>query len=118
LRVPGSRVPEMHELGEVLLGELRRDPLMQQRRHLLFVADYPLNALPLAALPDGADSPRPLLTTHTVVTLPSISLYEPGARAAKNWELDLAVFADPVFSGAEIPVESAYSGFTNWLDSL
>jgi CHAT domain-containing protein len=79
-------------------------PLLTKER-LLIAADGALQYVPFAALPVvGADGGAPpLLTTHEVVGLPSLSVLvsqRAGARHATPSKA-VAVFADPVFDRAD-----------------
>jgi CHAT domain-containing protein/Tfp pilus assembly protein PilF len=71
-------------------------------KRLLIVADGALLQIPFAALEDPAPvSPRPLVTGHQIVSLPSASVIAIQRREfskRKSAAKQLAIFADPVFA--------------------
>jgi len=80
-------------------------------KRLLIVGEGVLQYLPFAALPDPSDAgttPVPLMVNHEIMTAPSASVIsllrqETAGRAAA--ENAVAIFADPVFSPADVRVE-------------
>jgi CHAT domain-containing protein len=94
--------------------------LMGSKR-LLIVADGALNYIPFSALPppknvETANQQQPLGINHEVVTLPSASILAllreetPNRKPAPKM---LAVFADPVFSQADIRADSVAAARTS-----
>jgi CHAT domain-containing protein len=84
-----------------------------QQQRLLIVADGALQFIPFAILPQpqvGVRAAQPLLVRHEIIHLPSASVigmlrqvFAARARAPQT----VAVFADPVFSRADVRVKPA-----------
>ncbi len=93
-----ERRAALADLSRMLLGPVA-DGLAGRR--LAVVAGGALQYIPFAALPSpGAQSGEPLVETHEVVVLPSVSVLGELRRTAsgrKPGSLILAVLADPVF---------------------
>ncbi|HEX7317468.1 MAG TPA: CHAT domain-containing protein [Pyrinomonadaceae bacterium] len=81
------------------------------RRHLLIVADGPLQFVPFAALPKPSGAPaRPLVADHEIVYLPSAAVLSALRREGRQREAarkTVAVLADPVFDGDDARVKKA-----------
>lgn len=89
-------------LSRVLLGPLSKD---LTKKRLAIVADGLLQSLPFGALPLGENDLQGqetvLISAHELVTLPSAStlaLLRQEVQSRPKPDLNLAVFADPVFS--------------------
>jgi CHAT domain-containing protein/tetratricopeptide (TPR) repeat protein len=102
----GERSPKLCELSRMLLAPAA--PFLGRRR-LVVVADGALEVLSFAALPDPTDpqacpAARPLVDSHEVAYLPSVSTLltqrhlRAGRRPAPGW---LAVEADPVYDSSD-----------------
>ncbi len=92
---PREAAAEARQLARILLGPVA--PRLEGQR-LVVVGDGPLLALPFAALPHPRVAGRFLVEDHELVHLPSASLL--GALRQQPPcapELDLALFADPVY---------------------
>jgi CHAT domain-containing protein len=114
---------EASELGSLLLG-----PVAGQlsKRRLVIVPDGALHYIPFGALSVPASDTkrgataaeyRPLVLDHEIVYLPSAStlaLLRRGSGQRERPAKTLAIFADPVFSRAEL--RSEYSGHTARID--
>jgi len=89
---------------------LLRSVDIPERRSLAIIADGVLQSLPFAALPMYAcsrtDGP-PLITAHQISYIPSISLLvaQEDSNANREFDSDVAVFADPVFSADDPRIE-------------
>jgi CHAT domain-containing protein len=103
---PGHNWPQLCELSRALLAPATR---LLRRRRLVVVADGALEVLSFAALPYPADpagcsAARPLVDSHEIAYLPSVSTLLvqrrllAGRRPAPGW---LAVVADPVYDRAD-----------------
>lgn len=119
--VPGARLVE--ELGEDILQPV----IPSSVKSLLFVADYPLNTLPLAVLDieQTRNMYRPMLRDYDVTMLPSaLTLSNLGRMERKDaYRYDLAIVADPIFSVEAIaqadPLpRSDGDGLRGWADEL
>ena len=101
-RDPGQRQADLAELSRLLLGPVA-ERLAGKR--LAVVAGGALQYVPWAALPDPRSAAgEPLVETHEVVVLPSVSVLGELRRTAAQRQpaaLDVAVLADPVFSAGD-----------------
>ncbi|HEX6202677.1 MAG TPA: CHAT domain-containing protein, partial [Thermoanaerobaculia bacterium] len=97
------------ESGERAAAELARrvlepvaDRLLRHRR-VVVVADGALLHVPFAALPDPAAPGVPLVGTHELVSMPSLSVLERlrRRRSPAAWTGAAAVVADPVFDAGD-----------------
>ncbi|MES2604352.1 MAG: CHAT domain-containing protein, partial [Pseudomonadota bacterium] len=118
LRTPGADSEGVRrQLGALLLGDIYADPMLNGKTGLLVVVDYPLNNLPFAALTPAANGE--LVNRFAISTIPSITVYQSAAAEQRQHSLDVAVFADPVFSAGAIQRNAGSSTtFNGWLQSL
>lgn len=90
----------LSEISAAVLQPLR--PMLTHRR-IIVVADGALHYVPFAALPEESNGgePAPLLMSHEIVNIPSMSLLGAQRRHARSRSKPartVAIFADPVFS--------------------
>ncbi len=105
------------ELSRLVLGPVANE---LRGRPLAIVADGALQYIPFAALPDpvalaagAGDDPPPLLMTHEIVHLPSVSLLAPLRRrvAARTPPTKLiAALGDPVFEADDTRLTAPAAG--------
>jgi CHAT domain-containing protein len=113
----------MRQLSPLLLPDLAAWP---DATELLIVPHTGLHALPFAALTQAANGApyAPLITGHTLRTLPSLSSYfmaKPRREVA--YSTDVAVLADPIFNKMQVaalaPQQSAAADlWRSWSDTL
>lgn len=86
------------ELGELLLAPA--DDLLASKKRLILVADGTLQDLPFAALVLPEKGDRPLVESHEIVNLPSLSMLARSRSAEAHRPTGtgrLGIFGDPVF---------------------
>ena len=109
LQVPAFSAASKKELAtslERLSGKILGPVHQPTRKRLIVAADGVLHYLPFSVLngPVQADADQPLLATHEIVYVPSMSVL---ATQRKNRQdpqqpvKEIAVFADPVFSATD-----------------
>jgi CHAT domain-containing protein len=109
LKVPAFSATARAELAAAIdrLSDQVLEPVGSlSRQRVLVVADGVLHYLPFSILnnPDQQDTNKPLLASHEIVHLPSMSVLS--AQRLKHKDLhqptrEIAVFADPVFSDTD-----------------
>lgn len=110
------------QLSRMLLGPVAEQ--LGKKKRVIIVSEGVLQYIPIDALPDpgtGSESnhlpgtsenPRPLLESHEVVTLPSVSTLAAIRRQGTQTEVPdkmVAVLADPVFTGDDDRVRTGLS---------
>jgi CHAT domain-containing protein/tetratricopeptide (TPR) repeat protein len=101
---PDSRAAARLDASLAKLGALVLGPVAAQLEAystIILVADGALNYIPFAALRVTPDAARPLLETHEVNSVPSISTIAAqrlALQARAEPKRTVAIFADPVFS--------------------
>lgn len=118
LRSTGSDTTALRsQLGSSLFAAIMQDGISSAATDMFVVADFPLNNLPFASL--LLAQKQTLVDRVTVSMIPSISIYQPGVERNAQYPLDVAVFADPVFSAeAVVRGASGSNDFSGWLQSL
>jgi CHAT domain-containing protein len=118
VRKPGEDTQELRKkLGSLLFGKLMATPSLATKKSLLLVVDFPLNNLPFAAL--LLDDKTTLAQRFQLTSISSLGSYNPKQQDFRQHNLEVAVFADPVFSSQAIKSNAGNSNnFTGWLESL
>jgi CHAT domain-containing protein len=118
VRNPGEDTQELRKkLGSLLFGKLMEVPALAAKKSLLLVVDFPLNNLPFAAL--LLDDKTTLAQRFQVSNIASIGSYDPNQQDLRQHALDMAVFADPVFTSQAVKSNAGNSSnFMGWLESL
>lgn len=113
---PGDAGPGIDRLSDIILAPF----LPPAKTALKAVLDYPLNRIPLAVLDSAENGPYvPLVDKFAISYLPSLQAYDPARQAARDYPVELAVLADPVFSSAAVPRQlTAVDSFRGWVDTL
>lgn len=92
---PPASAGDMRQLGSLLLGGLL-DGATASR--MLVISDGPLNGVPFAALPDGANAGELLVDRFVLGYSPSLSLAMSGPRRNPAAHTRVAVVSDPVYA--------------------
>ena len=118
LKVPAFTAAAKKELAtnlDRLSGQILGPVHQLTRKRLIVAADGVLHYLPFSILnsPDQADAHQPLLASHEIVHVPSMSVLAAQRQNQRDTQYptkEIAVFADPVFSAsdsrfADVPIK-------------
>lgn len=84
----------LKSLSKVLLPD---DLLSLNAKQLVIIPHGALNSVPFAALPISSKRHMPLVSTHTLVQVPSATIYWSSLEAAKPiYSSDFTMFGDPI----------------------
>jgi len=104
----------IHELSGQILGPAGRLP----KKRVVIVADGVLQYLPFSILicSDQNNAQEPLLTSHEIVYLPSMSLLatqRQNHQGPQDINRKIAIFADPVFESTDSRLRNTPTGRSN-----
>jgi len=107
-------------LASLLQDKVFSNPVIADSAELLIVSDYPLSIIPLAPLDisPSSDETRYLAEQFTLKQVPALTAII-DTEADQQFEVELAVLADPVFSSKQVQLASTDDAqFRGWVEGL